>query len=170
MPPPRTSGLTQTALDVGDPPGSALEGAAADRAALGDRQEERAVRRGHLVGVGREDGGAVQALLEAHRDLGEVLLEAPLRVGRGGVGGDDVRGGGGEQAVDLAHRVDQSGGAIRVQTCRQVLREVVGLPFQRGVRTAPGGVSAAQRTRPSPGARPQATRPWAVSDFSSREV
>ena len=85
-----------------------LEAAAADRLAEQRRDEEDPGRRPHGVELDRQARAGVEAGREATGQLGEVLVEAVLRLRIGRVDGVDLHEGGREQRLHLSHRGDQA--------------------------------------------------------------
>ncbi len=160
-------------LDVGRPVRVQLHAAAADGLAVQASDDEQAAGSAHLVDVGREAAGGVEADVEAFVELAEVGRQAGRRVRARRV--DHVHGheGGGEQPVDRAHRRDelvtlvgrergeQRGGELVAALVEQVAfpaapRREPGRPDPSVVRAGPdrdqaGGLERPQQAAEVPG-------------------
>ena len=105
-----------------------LQAAAADRLTEQRRDEEDAGRRPHGVELDRQARTGVEAGREAAGQLGEVLVEAVLRLRIARIDGIDLYEGGREQRLHLTHGGDEA--------LTLTLRE--GIEQRAGERVAPG--------------------------------
>ena len=147
-PSPRTSGDTHIRFSSTGRPGRILSAPQPTGRSTEVCHQQQPGGRLQLVDRRGDADGRIEAVLEALAQLGEVLLDAPARVGAGRIGDGDRDQRGSHQPLDLVHRRHQPR-ALRLlerlqHRRRQPVREAIELrAFRPPVRRQPGAAHAA---------------------------